>query len=136
VAVRNLFAKPQLQARRLWVVLGWSLVLLVVYLSLAPAPIELDIEQGDKFSHVLAYLGLMSWFANLYENFLQRVGFALGFVLLGIGLEFVQGLIGYRSFEVADMGANAVGVALGWFLATPRTSNYLGLAERFWRTHS
>ena len=125
-----------LRVRRLWLVLGWMLVLLVVYLSLTPAPIALEIHQGDKFSHALAYLVLMSWFANLYETPVERISLTAGFIAMGITLEFVQGLVGYRSFEVADMGAGAAGVASGWLLAPPRAPNYLGLAERFWRAHS
>jgi len=125
-----------LRVRRLWLVLGWMLVLLVVYLSLTPAPIELEIRQSDKFSHALAYLVLMSWFGNLYETPVGRVSLAVGFIAMGIALEFIQGWVGYRSFEVADMGAGAAGVAFGWLLAPPRVPNYLGLAERFWRAHS
>ena len=125
-----------LRARRLWLVTGWSLVIVVIYLSLTPTPVNVELEQGDKFFHALAYLALMSWFTNLYENLHERVVIAMGFMLLGIGLEVVQGFVGYRSFEVADMSANAAGVALGWFLATPRTPNYLALAERAWRVHS
>jgi VanZ family protein len=133
MVTRSLFLAGDLRVRRLWLVLGWILLAFVVYLSLAPAPIELPIEQGDKLSHTLAYLVLMSWFANLYESPAQRVGFALGFVLLGIGLEFIQRWVGYRSLELADMMAGAAGVALGWLLAPPRLPNYLVAAERHWR---
>jgi VanZ family protein len=35
---------------------------------------------------------------------------------LGVGLEFVQGWTGYRSFDVMDMLADSVGVLLGWML--------------------
>jgi VanZ family protein len=136
MATRNLFLAVQPKVRGLWLALGWLLVLLVVYLSLAPAPIQLEIDQGDKFSHALAYLVLMSWFANLYETPKQRRSLAMAFVVMGIGLEVVQGLIGYRSFEIADMGACAAGVVLGWLIAPPRTPNYLGVAETFWRTYS
>jgi VanZ family protein len=134
MTTRNLFLARELRVRRLWLVLGWMLVLLVVYLSLAPAPIELEIEQGDKLSHILAYLVLMSWFANLYESHGQRIGFALGFILLGIALEFVQRWIGYRSFEMADMAAGTVGVVIGWILVAPRTPNYLQLIEKIFKT--
>ena len=136
MTTRDLFLAGDLRGRRLWLVLGWMLVLLVVYLSLTPARIELDIDQGDKLSHALAYLVLMSWFANLYEASVHRLRFAMGFIAMGITLEFVQGLVGYRSFEVTDIGANAAGVALGWFFAPPRAPNYLRLAERLWRAHS
>lgn len=121
------------RARPVWLALGWTLVLLVIYLSLTPAPITLPIREGDKFSHALAYLVLMSWFANLYPSLSVRARFAAGFIALGVVLEFVQLWTGYRSFEVADMSAGAVGVAAGWITAPPRLPNYLLLAERLWR---
>jgi len=130
VAIRNLFLAGEFRVRRLWLVVGWAFVLLVIYLSLTPAPIEVPIGQGDKFSHILAYVVLMSWFVNLYENPAQRIGFALGFIVLGVALEFLQRWTGHRSFEVADMTANAVGVALGWVLAPPRLPNYLRFIEK------
>jgi len=129
-----MFSDVELRARRLWLILGWTLVLLVVYLSLTPTPLEVPLEQGDKLSHTLAYLVLMSWFANLYDAPSQRIGFALGFIVLGVALEFVQRWTGYRSFELADMAASAAGVGVGWALAPPRIPNYLSTVERFWHT--
>jgi VanZ family protein len=122
------------RAHPFWLVLGWMLVLLVVYLSLTPTPVTLTIHEGDKFTHGLAYLVLMSWFVNLYPGLSVRAGFAAGFTALGVTLEFVQLWTGYRSFEVADMIAGALGVAAGWATAPPRLPNYLALAERVWRT--
>ena len=125
------------EARGLWLVLGWMFVLLIVYLSVAPTTIVvLDMEQGDKFSHMLAYLVLMSWFTNLFETPMERVTLALSFVAMGVALEFAQRLVEYRSFEVADVGAGTVGVVFGWLLAPPRIPNYLVIAERAWHTHS
>lgn len=94
---------PGLRARQLWLLLGWTLVLLVIYLLLTPAPVELPMEQGDKIAHVLAYATLMSWSANVYEASAQRMKFAVGFITLGVSLEFLQRWTGYRSFELADM---------------------------------
>ena len=109
-------------------------VLFVIYLSVTPAPIQLPIELGDKFSHGLAYLVLMSWFANLYQVPAQRTMSAIGFIVMGIALEFVQRWTGYRSFEMSDMVAGAVGVAAGWLLAPPRLPNYLHMTEKLFRT--
>ena len=67
----------------------------------------------------------MSWFANLYEVSAQRTRLAIGFIVLGISLEFVQRWTGFRSFEVGDMVASATGVGAGWIVAPPRTPNYL-----------
>jgi glycopeptide antibiotics resistance protein len=36
---------------------------------------------------------------------------------MGIGLEFIQGMLGYRTYEVFDMLANTIGVLLGWAAA-------------------
>ena len=119
-----------LRIRRIWLVLGWLLVLFVIYLSLTPEPVQVPVEQGDKYGHVFAYAMLMSWFANLYELPMRRMQFAVGFVALGVALEFVQGWTGYRSFEVADMAADAVGVAGGWLFASPRIPNYLQWVEK------
>ena len=119
-----------MKRRRLWSSLGWIQVLLVIYLSLMPGIEALPVEQGDKISHVLAYGVLMSWFANLYGELHERWLLAAGFIAMGIALEFVQRWTGFRTFEVADMMAGALGVAVGWVAAPPRLPNYLALLER------
>lgn len=119
--------------RRYWLFLGWMLVLFVIYLSVTPTPIQLPGEGGDKFAHMLAYCVLMSWFANIYEVPGQRAMFAVGFVAMGIALEFVQRWTGYRTYEVADMVADAVGVAAGWIFAPPRMPVYVHMMEMFYR---
>jgi VanZ family protein len=113
----------------LWLAIGWLLVAVVVYLSLTPTPPEIDVPKGDKVGHVLAYAVLMFWFVQIYERTRSRVLFALGFVLLGIALEFLQGFTETRQFEIADMIADATGVALGWMAAPPRTHNLLAIVE-------
>ena len=133
MASHNVIPAPELRVRRLWLFLGWMLVLLVIYLSVTPVPIRVPVEQGDKLSHVLAYCVLMSWFANLYRVPARRAMFALGFVVLAIALEFVQRATGYRTFEIADMAAGAVGIAAGWLLAPPRLPNYLHWLEKVTR---
>lgn len=119
-----------LRARRLWQSLGWVLILLVAFLSLTPNPVEVPVAAGDKLGHVLAYGVLMVWFANLYETSAKRRMFAIGFVAMGIALEFVQGWSGYRTFELADMVADAIGVAAGWVFAPPRIPNVLRSIEK------
>jgi len=122
---QNPIQPATLKLRPLWVALGWLLVLFVIYVSITPDPVQLPVAEGDKFGHVLAYAALMSWFANLYELPARRMQFAIGFIALGIALEFVQQSTGYRSFEVADMAADAAGVVVGWLIAPPRIPNYL-----------
>jgi VanZ family protein len=113
----------------LWLAMGWLLVATVIYLSLTPTPPDIDLPQGDKLGHVAAYATLMFWFMQMYERRRSRVLFALGFVLLGIALEFLQTLTETRQFEIADMLADTAGVALGWIVAPPRTGNLLAWVE-------
>jgi glycopeptide antibiotics resistance protein len=86
----------------------------IVWLSLTPSPPQIEFRESDKVGHVLAYGLLMFWFAALYAH---RLFFAFGFVAMGVGLEFVQGMLGYRTFDVLDMLANTLGVLAGWALA-------------------
>ena len=84
---------------------------------MTPSPPTIDIEQGDKLGHSLAYAGTMFWFALLYSRRAVRAGYAAGLIAMGIALEFVQRGLGYRSFELLDMLADVVGVAVGWGIA-------------------
>ena len=108
--------------RMLCVAAGWALAAVIVWLSLTPAPPQIDIEQGDKLGHFAAYGTLMYWFCLLYTRRATRIGYALLWTGMGIGLEFIQGQLGYRTYEVYDMYANTLGVLIGWAaaLAFPR----------------
>ena len=90
--------------RPLWLALGWGLVAAIVWLSLTPSPPKVDFEQGDKVGHFLAYGRLMFWFCSSISAQRTRLAYAAGFVAMGVGLEFVQGWTGYRSFEVDRHG--------------------------------
>jgi VanZ family protein len=114
----------------LWSVLGWVLIAAVIYLSLTPHPIEIDVEQGDKLGHTLAYLGMMVWFAQLYPR-RSHVWWGLGFIALGIALEYLQGWSGYRDFEYLDMVADAAGVTAGWLLGGTAMARLLSGLERY-----
>jgi VanZ family protein len=97
--------------------LGWGWAATIVWLSLTPNPPTIDLAQGDKLGHLLSYGVLMFWFCQLYRARGTRLTYALGFAAMGVGLEFVQRTLGYRSYEPFDMFANALGVALGWAAA-------------------
>ncbi|MFZ1908425.1 MAG: hypothetical protein WAU52_05010 [Burkholderiales bacterium] len=101
----------------LWLAIGWAIVVAIVYGSVMHSPPSLGFEQSDKLEHLGGYGLVMFWFCQLYATGRVRLGYAIGFAALGIALEYVQGWLGYRDFEVADMVADAAGVALGWGLA-------------------
>jgi VanZ family protein len=121
---------PRLKFHALWLALGWGWVALVIYLSLTPHPPQINLTSGDKIGHLLAYGGLMLWFAQLYQTFPAKNKIAIGLIGLGIAIEFAQEQTGYRTFEVADMGADAIGVAIGYLLSLTRLTETLRFAER------
>ena len=116
--------------RRAWWAVAWFGIGLLLYLSLMPNPPSLDVAEGDKFQHIAAYATLMLWFAQMLPERGKRLRTAAALVGLGIALEFAQGATGYREFSVADMLANAIGVAVGWLLGPPRLPDLLALATR------
>jgi len=100
--------------RRLLLAGGWLFAAAIVILSLMPAPPDIDVPHGDKLGHIAAYTLLSFWFCWLYPAWKTRIAYAAGWIAMGVALEFAQGATGYRSFEVADMAANSLGVLLGW----------------------
>jgi VanZ family protein len=118
-----------LKFRILCVALGWLLVAAIVWLSLTPAPPSIDLPQGDKLGHFLGYGTLMFWFCQLYATRSTRILYATGFAAMGVTLEFIQGQLGYRTYEVFDMYANALGVLLGWALALAAGGGLLARLE-------
>ena len=115
--------------RRIWLLLGWGMVAAVVVLSLIPLDVDL-VQNEDKFAHFVAYGTLAFWFGMLIEGRGRELRIAVAFALMGVALEFLQGLTDYRTFEVADMVANAAGASVGWGLAQTPLRNVLEWAER------
>lgn len=112
--------------RKAWLAAGWLGIGLVVFLSLIPAPPEVDLgAYTDKWEHMTAYAVLMWWFCQLRIAAPGQALTGTGLVALGIAIEFAQRATATRMFELSDMLAGALGVALGWLLAPPRTPNVL-----------
>ncbi|MGE5522504.1 MAG: VanZ family protein [Rhodospirillaceae bacterium] len=121
--------EPASGLRAAWLVVAWLLVAVVIHLSVTPRPLEIPIDEGDKYGHMLAYGTVMLWFAQAYERRARWITVA-GLVALGIALEFVQRWTGYRTFDPWDMAADAAGVVIGLALAPPRLPNVLRMTER------
>jgi VanZ family protein len=115
--------------RPLWLAVGWAGVALVIYLSLTSSPLPSGEVLGFDMAHAAAYACLMLWFAQLYEGMGARAVIAVALAALGVALEVLQGWTGYRGFSYADMRDDALGVALGWWLATTPLSRVLPLVD-------
>jgi hypothetical protein len=117
-----------MRIRTLWLALSWVWVAVVFYLSLTPHPPEpFSFSNADKLEHMLAYGLLMLWFCQLQ---FARIWLAAAFVAMGIGLEFLQGMSGFRHFDYADMVGNSAGVVVGWWVARTRAGRILEFVEQ------
>ena len=95
--------------------LFWLMILAVSVLSLMPLdryPVPFSFQ--DKVLHATAYFVfyLAGWWA-LARTRLFCPTLVVGLLLYGVAIEVLQGLGGFRTMELADLAANAVGLTLG-----------------------
>ena len=119
-----------LKYRGLWIAVGVGLVALVVYLSLTPEPPAVPEVGGLDPGHILAYFTLMAWWAQVVKPGQGRIVLAVGFVGLGVGLEYVQALTPYRTFDVNDMRDDSIGVIAAYFATLSPLGHVLLALER------
>ena len=123
----------QLTWPRLWQSIGWLGVFAVAILTLLPnPPSPPGFLKWDKGQHIIAYAVLMWWFR---QAFVASLRWAVFLIMLGVGLEYLQGLGSYRMFEYGDMAANAFGVACGVLLASTSLGNSLTWVEHCLNLH-
>jgi len=117
---------PNLKMRFLWLAIGYILVFVVVYQSIAAHPVEVaNFPYQDKFFHALAYFSLMAWFAQIYHDKFQRNMIAVIFIFMGMAMEYIQSFEPTRTADIADIAANMTGVGLGFLLSLTMLKNIL-----------
>ena len=99
----------------LWSALWCVAVALVVVLSLVPVPDLGQLPSGtDKVEHFLTYAALAAGAVQLYPRWRSLLSVGVALVLMGIGLEYAQGVLTeYRMMDRADALANTLGVIAG-----------------------
>ncbi len=103
---------------RLWLLLGWLMVGIVLGASLMPAK-AVEILFGtlnDKLEHIAAYAGLMAWFGGMFRR-TSQLWIAIALVVLGGVIELLQGLTPTRTPDVLDLTADTIGVLIGLALS-------------------
>lgn len=101
-----------------WMLLGLLLIAAVVAASLLSVTGPLGAPGIDKIYHVLAYGALMGWWGMVQPT--RRGAWAMGLLILGLLLEGLQSLTGYRTLDRWDAAANTIGVLLALaLLKTP-----------------
>lgn len=103
---------------RLWLVIGWVLVVGCLYVSLMPAASLPQTGLSDKIEHAGAYALLSLWFAGLYPRS-RYVVIGIALLAMGVAIEWAQGAmhLGRRS-DYRDVIANTFGIVAGLLLAT------------------
>jgi VanZ family protein len=95
---------------------GW--VLCIVLSLIHPPRIDLEVPDGDKIGHFLAYALLSAWAVLIFATRRSHWQAALSLVLLGIAMELAQGaLTDDRMMDPMDALADAVGVLFGQLLS-------------------
>jgi len=120
----------KLSYKKLWLIIGYSLILFVIYETLTSDPVSIGIPFSDKYMHTVGYFVLMGWFVQIYHQKKQRIFWGVFFITMGISLEFLQDWGGVRYFEVNDMLANSLGVVIAWLLSNTVFSNSLFIFEK------
>jgi VanZ family protein len=92
--------------------------------------VEMELPGGDKLLHFLAYASLMLWFGFIYLPGKASPKIGAGLILIGIIMEILQRMTGYRSFEYSDLLCNLLGVMAGWLFSRTRLSMTLIHFER------
>lgn len=107
-----------------WRIASILLLLLVLAATILPAVwlwpdrarLSHWLSHSDKWAHAITFLILALWFAGQYRRKAYwRI--AVGLAAFGALIEIVQRMVGYRTAEWLDMGADMAGIAAGLTLA-------------------
>lgn len=121
---------PLRHARR-WQIASWLVVSLVLVAALVPEFWDwgnkikslFRFSRLDLLLHAGVFAALSVWFMGLYrKSSYWKV--ALGLLIFGIAIELCQRAVGYRTADLADIGADAAGIAIGVVLALLGAGNW------------
>lgn len=105
--------KP-LRFPRVWLGLWWLAIAVTIVVCLIPPPPLALPQNSDKIEHFLAYFLLASAAVQIYRTRAALLWAGAGLVLLGVGIEFLQGaLTTDRMADPMDALANILGVVVG-----------------------
>ena len=124
---------PELRYRKLWLIIGYMLIVLVIFLSLTSSPVRINthLPYQDKLFHALAYFSLTFWFMQIYHIRHHVFRWIMFFLCLGLLMEYLQGFEPERYSEVGDMVANTLGVAAALALSRTQLRFMLARLERY-----
>lgn len=125
--------------RRLWLTLGVLYIGFILAGSLLRMPdiSIMSFEYRDKVIHFALYFILVGWFIQLYQKTSSRIIILAGAILLGMLIEYLQGMTAYRSFDYFDEFANSLGAMCAFFLGRSSFASILSAIDsRLYRLHN
>jgi len=100
--------------RPLWQRLSLALMLLTCGFAFAPTVPTLDMNNGDKVQHILAFLCVSGCSAlSARAGWRQVRTSGLTMLVFGVFIELVQSFLPTRSADWRDVVADCVGIAVG-----------------------
>ena len=110
-------------------IMGGILVVALLPDVVAPKPFG----ESDKLLHLIAFVGLMVWFCGIVQlRFTPLV--AIGLLVYGLLIEFLQSQLGYRHGDVYDALFDVGGILLGWLLAVAGLRGWTAAVETWLAT--
>lgn len=120
-----------LRYHRFWLLLGFLLIIGTLITSLMPLQLGHDVvPHQDKVMHMTGYGILTLWFLQIVRRHGALILIPLGMVMLGIVIELLQGLTGYRHPDRMDALANGLGCLCAALLALTPVRDALLKLER------
>ena len=93
----------------------WCLAwLIVAALLLTPLSNPIELSHSDLIAHFLLFGCLAFGAVGFSRRATELTLLAVITVAGGVALEFAQGQVPYRTFDILDMGANALGAMVGY----------------------
>ena len=101
-----------------WRLAGVAVLVIVLAATLAPKMPDVH-DAGlhtDKWMHAITFTLLTVWFAGQYSR-RSYWRIVVGMLVFGALVEICQRIVGYRSAEVMDLVADAIGILAGVLIA-------------------
>ncbi len=117
-----------------WRSAGAALLALLVIGSLTPVSLPSggpSLPHLDKLIHFSAYALLTSWYLVVFPMPKARLLVPAGLLATGLGVEWLQGLTGYRQADLLDAAANLSGILLAPLLAPSLHHLLCAIEQRF-----
>jgi VanZ family protein len=90
---------------------GWLVVAVLLLMPLRDPP---GFSHADLIAHFLLFGTLAFSAVGFSRRGMELTFLAMATVAGGVALEFAQGLVPSRTFDILDMGANTLGAMVGY----------------------